>query len=105
MKKGYILFEDEKLSEHEFLDKQMIFINDMEIVCHWFHNILDHEIKKSDNFINNLKILHKKISQRYDIAGKLSDKIAWKQEILKKLSQILENISWMIPKEKQVVKI
>ncbi len=105
MKKGYIFFEDEKLSEHEFLDKQILFINDMEIVCHWFHNILDHEIKKSDNFINNLKTLHNKISQRYNITRELWDNIAWKQEILKKFSQILENISSMIPEEKQVVKI
>ena len=105
MKKGYILFEDEKLSEHEFLDKQILFINDMEIVCHWFHNILDHEIKWSDNFINNVKTLHNKISQRYNITWELWDDIAWKQEILKKFSDILENISSMIPKEKQVVKI
>ena len=105
MKKGYILFEDEKISEHEFLDKQILFINDMEIVCHWFHNILDHEIKWSDNFINNVKTLHNKISQRYNITWELWDDIAWKQEILKKFSDILENISSMIPKEKQVVKI
>lgn len=105
MKKGYILFEDEKLSVHEFLDKQVEFINDMEIVCHGFHNILDHEIKKSENFINNLKKLHNKISQRYIITWELSDTIAGKQEILKKLSLILENISSMIPKQKQTVKI
>lgn len=105
MKKGYILFEDEKLSVHEFLDKQVEFINDMEIVCHGFHNILDHEIKKSENFINNLKTLHNKISQRYLITWELSDTIAGKQEILKKLSLILENISSMIPKQKQTVKI
>lgn len=105
MKKGYILFEDEKLSVHEFLDKQVEFINDMEIVCHGFHNILDHEIKKSENFINNLKTLHNKISQRYIITWELSDTIAGKQEILKKLSLILENISSMIPNQKQTVKI
>jgi hypothetical protein len=54
MTQGYVLLEGEKLPVHVFLDRQKEFINDMEIVCHGFQNILDHEIKQSDNFIQNL---------------------------------------------------
>jgi len=105
MANGYILFEEEKLPVHQFLDKQVEFINDMEIICHGFHNILDHDIKTSKNFVENLKTLHQKITHRYNLTHEVGDHIAGKDEILKKFSEILENISSMIPKQKETVKI
>lgn len=97
MAQGFVLLEGEKLPVHVFLDRQKEFINDMEIVCHGFHNILDHDIKKSENFVNNLELLYKKVSTRYEISCELSDKIMGKREVQTKLSDILQNISSMMP--------
>lgn len=96
---SYITFENKKVAVHNFLDMQITFINDMEIVCHWFHNILCHEIKTSERFVENLELLHDKISHRYQLTNNLPDDIAGKQEILRKLGEILEKIHIMIPKK------
>ena len=97
MAQGFVLLEGEKLPVHVFLDRQKEFINDMEIVCHGFQNILDHEIKQSDNFIQNLWLLYKKVTVRYHLSCELSDKIVWKREVQRKLSHILKSISAMMP--------
>lgn len=83
------------ISVHEFLDNQRLFLVDASIICWGFHNIIDHEQKCSDRFMDRLQILYSKIYERYLITLWLSDNIAWKQEIQVWMWKLLQDIDSM----------
>lgn len=87
-----ITIEWVQIPVHKFLDDQKKFLTDAGIICWGFHNILDHDKKCAENFLNKLNILYEKISERYYIIQHLSDKIAWKQEVAIWMWKLLQDI-------------